>query len=724
MAILAMSSNHGQDARATTDRPRRNLQGKRRMGFVVMLSLMTTAPALHEAHQEAVTRFGLGVYYARQNRLTSAQAEFGKAAKLEPDSLDLLREQLALQMKFGRHAAAVRLAKTILTRDPADIATAHTLGQLLHEGRNPAEATKVLLTAAGRPEANPRRRLSLYEDAFTSAKAAKDSKSQAEAARGAIDTLTRHQPELLGGPRLEDAAAFTRQLARKHDQLGDALLALDDFDGAEKAYRLGTPAATDWQRAGLLLKLDRRNEARILLENWLPKYGRELVHFDRYTQTLPAESRVDALTRLRRGMQTPAALEWIIARERLATDRDRALRDLETLASDTAEPAFYQLLVKAYVETESTSMMLRHLDREATAAHAPPESRSPLALERYRAFVDALKSSQAIPNRVLETWATTTDLHDDLQDLLSFLCERWNATKVQEQALRDRAARLPNDDNEKALYFFYTGQRRWREALQIAERAGLQQNRQGGNRFIIWSYYKALPLLELGRGYEALGALAIAEQDTSSPFSVQLERAHFYVLLDKPKEAIDLANKVLAKNTEARVVHQAKLRLGEAYNALKQYDKADAIFESLLDDDPDDVLVLNNFAYNLADQGRRLAEAEEMLRRAVELDEYEQRRLGKADLARGTYLDSLGWALFRRGKLDEAKALLERAKRSTDSANDAVVWDHAGDLHFRRKEYDEARAAWTRAAELYDGTHQGRQHDRRETVLTKLKQIP
>ena len=66
------------------------------------------------------------------------------------------------------------------------------------------------------------------------------------------------------------------------------------------------------------------------------------------------------------------------------------------------------------------------------------------------------------------------------------------------------------------------------------------------------------------------------------------------------------------------------------------------------------------------------------------------------------YIDSLGWVLFRRGKLDEARVQLELATTLAEGIGDPTVWDHLGDVYFRLQRTVDARSAWEKSAHTYD----------------------
>lgn len=160
--------------------------------------------------------------------------------------------------------------------------------------------------------------------------------------------------------------------------------------------------------------------------------------------------------------------------------------------------------------------------------------------------------------------------------------------------------------------------------------------------------------------------------------------------------------------------------LADAYFALKENEKAESQLRAILEEDPDDALALNNLGYNLADRGLKLAEAEQFCRRAVEQDRDDRRRSGDAAPESGTYLDSLGWVLFRRGKWEEAKTVLESAVALPDGSGDPTVWDHLGDVYFKQGDGEKAKYAWEKAAAGYPETHTGRQGGRLDEVKKKL----
>src|SRR5206468_823794 len=92
--------------------------------------------------------------------------------------------------------------------------------------------------------------------------------------------------------------------------------------------------------------------------------------------------------------------------------------------------------------------------------------------------------------------------------------------------------------------------------------------------------------------------------------------------------------------------------------------------------------------YLYAEQGKNLEKAEAMIRKAL-----------KEEPDNSAYLDSLGWVLFKRGKVKEALDPLEKAVTHPSGA-DATIHEHLGDVYFRLQQTAKAKAAWEKAEAL------------------------
>jgi Tfp pilus assembly protein PilF len=172
-------------------------------------------------------------------------------------------------------------------------------------------------------------------------------------------------------------------------------------------------------------------------------------------------------------------------------------------------------------------------------------------------------------------------------------------------------------------------------------------------------------------------------------------------------------------------VREIRATLASAYSAAHEPDKSEEQLRLILRADPNDATANNDLGYQLADQGKELEEAERMIRRALELDR-RQRGSGTAVGADGdednaAYVDSLGWVLFRRGRLEEAGRELQRAASLPGGDDDPTVWDHLGDVRFRQGDRPGAGAAWKKALALYDAGTRRPAEERYREIRQKLK---
>lgn len=124
--------------------------------------------------------------------------------------------------------------------------------------------------------------------------------------------------------------------------------------------------------------------------------------------------------------------------------------------------------------------------------------------------------------------------------------------------------------------------------------------------------------------------------------------------------------------------------LGDAYNALKEYEKSDRAYEDALSANPNNSIVLNNYSYYLALRRANLEKAEKMSSQLI-----------KNHPDNPAYLDTHAWVLYTREKYKEAKKTIERAI-STGKAN-ATHFEHYGDILFKLGDIEGAVAQWEKA---------------------------
>jgi tetratricopeptide (TPR) repeat protein len=146
----------------------------------------------------------------------------------------------------------------------------------------------------------------------------------------------------------------------------------------------------------------------------------------------------------------------------------------------------------------------------------------------------------------------------------------------------------------------------------------------------------------------------------------------------------------VAKPDDKGFISRVNGFIGDSYLAIKEKVTAFDYYEKALAVNPGNVLVLNNYAYYLSEEGGDLAKAEKMSRATIE-----------AEPKNATYLDTFAWIFFKEGKYSLAKIYIERAI-ANELDPSSVILEHYGDILWFNGEQDAARAQWKKATGLED----------------------
>jgi tetratricopeptide (TPR) repeat protein len=192
---------------------------------------------------------------------------------------------------------------------------------------------------------------------------------------------------------------------------------------------------------------------------------------------------------------------------------------------------------------------------------------------------------------------------------------------------------------------------------------------------------RAQALHKSGKTAEANKLLedSVAKQPDSREFVVGL--ADLYADQQRTDDAVRLLEQ--ARKTFGDD-ESLTMRMANAYEGGGRLAEAEKVLRGLMAEDPLNADAMNSLSYLLADHGLKLAEAIDLAQRAV-----------KMEPGNPAYLDTLGWALFKQGRTEEAAEPL--AKAATVLTGNSVIQDHHGDVLAKRGRSAEAIAAWQRA---------------------------
>jgi len=144
---------------------------------------------------------------------------------------------------------------------------------------------------------------------------------------------------------------------------------------------------------------------------------------------------------------------------------------------------------------------------------------------------------------------------------------------------------------------------------------------------------------------------------------------------------------ILAGDNKEYMIQVLTLR-ADVYYRMKDYGKSFEIFEETLKFNSEDLTILNNYAYYLAEQNMKLKEAEEMSEKVIDIEKDNT-----------TFLDTYAWVLYKRGKYKEAAKVMEKIINS-DEEPDAEWYEHYGYILMKQKKCGDAIEKWNIALKL------------------------
>ncbi len=206
--------------------------------------------------------------------------------------------------------------------------------------------------------------------------------------------------------------------------------------------------------------------------------------------------------------------------------------------------------------------------------------------------------------------------------------------------------------------------------------------------YYIWE--KLLLIYSDLRNYDRLFVLG---RECSMKFNMSYVAKVLYASAAMEKKEYDIAMeelekaKILAGNQD-QMLSQVLSMEADLYYRKKEFGKSFEIYRQILKNNPEDILVLNNYAYFLAEQNQDLREAERMIRIVISREK-----------ENGTYIDTYAWVLFKRGKYKEAARVMEDLM-AVNKTEDSEWFEHYGFIMKALKKCDIAVEYWNRAFKL------------------------
>ena len=504
---------------------------------------------------------------------------------------------------------------------------------------------------------------------------------------------------LTGTAQAADYGAYlTSQFAASQGRLGLAasqiMVALGADPGSielqHDAFAL-TLLAGDPEATTLAADLPQNPVAQLVLADAQGLDG----HWDRaelaYAE-LPHENLLDILR--------PVLLAWAQQAQGLT---DKALDTLQTAMSGEHMTAFYRLHAALIADAAHRDGLAARLYGEVQADMDQPNVRLSQIMaswqarsghpDQARATIEALV--RALPELAIAKPGLLANIAaPQIADAQAGIAEAYTgmagAMRQEKQGelppmLLQLALRLQPGLTEANLVTaeLAGGDKQWRQAADALARVNANDPLAA-----VVQLHRASYLARLGEFTQAqtlLETLARTYPDRPEP---QSELGDLFIDQKKYPEAIAAYTRAIDLTPHPQKADWSLFYArGASYERVHDWPRSEADMKEALKLDPNQPIVLNFLGFSWTEPNRNLAEAHDMIQRALDQRPND-----------GAIVDSLGWVLLRQGDVHQAVRLLERAAELEPS--DPTITGHLGDAYWDAGRHIEAADQWRRALVL------------------------
>jgi tetratricopeptide (TPR) repeat protein len=179
-------------------------------------------------------------------------------------------------------------------------------------------------------------------------------------------------------------------------------------------------------------------------------------------------------------------------------------------------------------------------------------------------------------------------------------------------------------------------------------------------------------------------------------------------------EAIDVIESMKLIPMDKETKRDTHFLLANLYYEGQKMNKVEEELQITLKLDPDFHEASNFLGYLFVENNKNLDEAIQLINRAL-----------KAQPRNGAYIDSLGWAYYKKaqaeGRNDYLIIALQKLLEAVQLLEEPDIYEHLGDVHYSLGHWDEAVKVWEKAQALYKNVR--RNEVQGEDITTKLEKV-
>lgn len=202
----------------------------------------------------------------------------------------------------------------------------------------------------------------------------------------------------------------------------------------------------------------------------------------------------------------------------------------------------------------------------------------------------------------------------------------------------------------------------------------------------ISTYYNMIALMSYQKQYDEIikycDSLTIAFPETAIDNAAH--KSYAYLEMKQYENAINVLDINLKQQDKTKLSETYGI-IGDIYNRWNKKEKSYNSYQKALKLNKNNIVVLNNYSYNLSVRNESLKKALSMIKKVI-----------KIEPDNATYLDTFGWILYKLEEYDEAVAVLKKAVETDHSGSETIMM-HYGDALNKIGKKAKAKLYWKKA---------------------------
>lgn len=386
---------------------------------------------------------------------------------------------------------------------------------------------------------------------------------------------------------------------------------------------------------------------------------------------------------------------------------DKAISELQRLLdSDTTNVSYLLSMAEAYLSIDSLELGKAYIDK-ARALDAS------CAINLYdMAYYEAKKDKEGMQRSVRTALACSDINYESKSEILKkYISNILNVENYLGPETTLEMALLSTDELFNMVIDEYPREsfirELYAEVLRMQNRydeaADQCQSAIYINPSNIDVHRQLIQLLALSKNYEGMNsAIEGAAEYADSTFVI--EASTYYYATHQVEKALNSLMSAAEKYKSPIFLSDIYMTIADIYFNQKDMTMPGHYYQLALQNNPENKMLWNNYAYYLTVSGGDLSLAEQLSSKAVRSNPEEP-----------VYLDTYGWVYFKQGKYLFAELYIKKALEK-GASNNAEVLEHYGDILFHQDKLEEALKYWQQAYDLLEDKEENK------TLKAKLEQ--